>query len=719
MKRNILITILLALSLNMSAQGTKHLSDYINTSIGAIDRRGSNCVIGPRTPYSSISPSPQTPKGGMDGYNPKEPIMGFGQMHVSGTGWSTYGHFLVSPQSGELHTALDDHLSPHSSDITKAYYYATHLDKYNIDVQLSPAHHSAMYQFTFRNKEQGHILFDAAQAIASDIAPEMNGKVKHTSTSVDANNKQVTMKLTYEGGWPSGPVTLYCVTKYESNAVAWGTWKGTETFDAQKVVSTDNDPTHAGAFLTFDTNKNPTLRIKTAISFISAEHAVMLMDKDINGWDFQTVCDNARRAWDDRLSSIQISTNSEDLKTMFYSSLFRVFTAISDRSADNHYAPESRRPFFDDNYAYWDTFRSLYPLLMLVDHQTVSGNINTVIDIFKRDGEVHDGFVAGRSRHGDQGGNDIDHMLAEACLKNIPGVNWEDAYAVVKHNADNFRIGYKENKTSDYRTMNYIPERSMSCSQTLEFAYNDYSAALMAKKLGHKDDYNKYLKRSHNWQNLWNPDLEDRGYTGFIDARREDGTFCNFPVAEYGGSWDKPFYEGISWLYSFYTPHDFKTLIKIMGGKKHFAERLAFGIDKGLVEISNEPGFLCTFAFHHADRPDLSSYWAHRIANKGYDLTGYPGNDDTGSMTSWFVFVNLGLFPNAGQDFYYIIAPAVDEAVLALSNGKTLTIRVNNNAGSTRVKECRLNGKRLKNLIISHKDLMKGGTLEFELDDTN
>ena len=716
MKHILFLVSLLVSSLSLSAQNAQHLSDYINTSIGVIDHRGNNCVIGPRTPYSSISPSPQTPKGSMDGYDPKEPIMGFGQLHVSGTGWSSYGHFLVSPQSGELHTVLSDHLSPHSKDVTKAYYYATHLDRYNVDVELAPAHHSAMYKFSFNDNERGHVLLDAAQAIASDIAPEMNGKVEHTAIVVDADAKLIKMELIYSGGWPAGPVTFHCVARYDADAEAWGTWKGAETFEGQNAISTDHDQTHAGAYLSFNTKKNPVVRMKVAVSFVSAEHALKLMDKDINHWNFQTVSDNARRDWDNRLQCLRIKTASEDMKTIFYSSLFRVFTAISDRTADNRYSPDSQeRPFWDDNYAYWDTFRSLYPLLMLVDQPTVSGNINTVIDIFKRDGAVYDGFVAGRSRNGDQGGNDIDHMLAEACLKDIPGVDWNDVYKIVKHNADNFRIGYKESTVSAYRTMNYIPERSMSCSQTLEFSYNDYSAALMAKKLGHTADYRKYLKRSKNWQNLWNPNLEDQGYRGFIDARREDGSFCNLPVAEWGGSWDKPFYEGISWMYSFYAPHDFETLIKLMGGKDRFVERLSYGIETGRIANTNEPGFLCTFAFHHADRPDLSSYWAHHLAEKGYDLTGFPENEDTGSMASWFVFVSLGLFPNAGQDFYYIIAPTVEESTIALSNGKVLTIRVNSNVGSKRVKECRLNGKRLKKLIVTHAELMKGGLMEFEL----
>lgn len=694
-----------------------HLSDYINTSIGVIDKRGNNCVIGPRVPYSSISPSPQTPEGGMDGYNPQQPIMGFAQLHVSGTGWSSYGHFLVSPQTGDLQVLPMQHLSQHSEDVTKAYYYSTHLDRYGVKVELTPAHHSAMYQFDFGGNSQGHVLLDAAQAIASDIAPEMQGRVVRTETAVDVDSRTVRMKLVYSGGWPSGEVAFYCVARCEQAPMAYGTWKGDKIFPGQASVSTSNENTHAGAYLTFDTGTDDEVRMKVAVSFVSSEHALSILDNDIPHWDFASVMKEAQRLWDERLDCITIKTDSEDEKKMFYSSMYRIFTAISDRSRDNAFSQNPDRPFFDDNYAYWDTFRTLYPLLMLVDQPTVRGNIKTVVDIFHRYGSVTDGFVAGRPRHGDQGGNDIDHMLAEACLKEVSGIDWEEVYAIVKHNADSARIGYRGQPadTDDYRHMGYIPERSMSCSQTLEFAYNDYSAALMARKLGHKDDYKRYLERSRNWMNLWNADLQDKGFRGFIDARKADGAFSSFPPSEYGGSWQKPFYEGTSWLYSYYVPHDFDTLIRLMGGKKAFCERLEYGLRNNLINNGNEPGFLATFAFTHAGRPDLASYWARQVKARGYDLTGYPDNDDTGSMTSWYVFVTTGLFPNAGQDFYYLIAPSVAETVYRLSNGKTLTIRANASPDNVRVRECRFNGHKVKSLIISHSQLMQGGVLEFDL----
>lgn len=711
-------------SVTLSPEGTlvlkateDHLADLINTSIGVIDKRWNNCVIGPRLPYSSISPSPQTPKGGMDGYNPQQPIMGFGQLHVSGTGWSSYGHFLVSPQTGKLQTLPTAHLSKHSADVTKAYYYSTHLDDYNIKVQLAPAHHSAMYEFCYEDSPQGHILLDAAQAIASDIAPEMHGQVVKTTTTIDADNQLVKMMLTYRGGWPSGDVTIYCVAKYDSKPLDYGTWKGDDIHSKQTFTETQRDNTHAGAYLTFDTSRNKRVKLKVAVSFVSSENAERLLMKDIAHWNFEQAKNDARKVWDNRLQCIQIKTDNQDENIMFYSSMFRIFTAIADRHEDNRFDPTGERPFFDDNYAYWDTYRTLYPLLMLVDHPTVKGNIETVIDIFKRYGEVTDGFIAGRPRKGDQGGNDIDHMLAEACLKDIPGIDWKKVYQIVKHNADNARIGYKgkPEDTDDYRHLGFIPDRSMSCSQTMEFAYNDYSAALMAKKLGHTADYKHYLQRSRNWQNLWNSQLEDNNFSGFIDAKKQDGSFSFFSPSEYGGSWLKPFYEGTSWLYSFYVPHDFTTLIKLMGGNETFCQRLQYGLEHNLINNSNEPGFLATFAFAHAGRPDLASIWAHRVKDKGYDLTGYPENDDTGSMTSWYVFVTTGLFPNAGQDFYYLIAPSVSESVYQLSNGKTLTIKANASKDNKIVKSCKFNGRKLSKLFISHNELMQGGILEFSL----
>lgn len=693
-------------------------ADCIDPRIGVMDDRNSNCVIGPRLPYSSISPSPQTPGGGADGYAPGKPITGFGQLHVSGTGWSSYGHFLVSPQTGVLSPAAGGHLSPHSEDIAKSYYYSTRLDRYGIRTEIAPAHYSAMYRFGYGAARRGHLLFDACQAIATDIVPEMHGIMLGAETTIDSAAREVRMHLRYAGGWPEGAYDVYCVARCSNAFADWGVFHGDTLMRHQDAVAIKyGDRNHCGAYCTFNTPDSMPVQMKLAVSFVSAERAAQLLDDEMPGWNFDEVKDRGKRQWDDRLSAIAVEAPADSISTIFYSALYRVFTAVSDRRLDNPYDPSSSRPYYDDNYAYWDTFRSLYPLLMLVDAPTVAGNINAAIDIFNRDGNVYDGFIAGRSRRGDQGGDDIDHVIAEACLKDIPGVDWRDAYRIVKYHADHCRTGYQGQGRTGYRQMGYIPERSMSSSQTLEYAYNDYSAALMAHKLGMEADYRRYLERSGSWRNLWNKDLQSDGFRGFIDARRADGTFAFFDPAAYGGSWDKPYYEANSWTYSFYVPHDTKALIKLMGGRRAFCDRLAYGLSHRLINNRNEPGFLTTFLFTEARRPDLSSYWSHRIMSEGYDLKGYPENDDTGSMSSWYVFAAIGLFPNAGQDYYYLTAPAVKSATLRLSNGNTLTIKANASAENVYIASCRFNGKTIKGGTIPHSLLCKGGVLEFTLTD--
>lgn len=718
MKKKLILCAAMVLPLLSWAQTATNLADYVNTSIGVVDKRYSNCVVGPRMPYSSISPSPQTPKGNMDGYHPQQPIMGFGQLHVSGTGWSSYGHFLVSPQTGSIDTRPDGHLSAHHDDVTRAYYYRTTLDRYGISAEIAPTHYAAIYRFDYGKASEGHLLFDAAQAIASDIEPTMHGRVIATETTIDESRREIRMHLRYKGGWINGNYDVYCVVRCQQPFAACGVWRGDSLMPASRSITTaQGDTLHSGAYCTFRTQPFTPVVMKLAVSMISADRAALLLSDDIPGWDFEAVKQRGCEIWSDKLSTMRINTRNEDIKTIFYSSLFRVFTAVSDRRLDNPHSTDTTRPYWDDNYAFWDTFRTLYPLYMLVDAPVVSGNINTAIDILKRDGEVYDGFICGRSRLAEQGGNDIDHVIAEACLKDLPGVDWQEAYAIVKQHADRGRLGYKGTlaDTDGYRQVGFIPERSMSCSQTLEYAYNDYSAALMARKLGHKADYKQYLKRSASWQHLWNPQLQDRGYSGFIDARRLDGSFAFFPASKYGGSWAKPFYEASSWTYSYYVPHDFATLIRLMGGNAKFVERLEYGFRNNLVKNDNEPGFLATFAFTHAGRPDLSSYWARQVMRKGFDLTGYPGNEDTGSMGSWYAFCALGFFPNAGQDYYYLLAPSVEESVLTLSNGKTLTIRANASQENVYIESCTLNGKKIKTPIILHRQLAQGGVLEFRL----
>ncbi|MBQ0096797.1 MAG: GH92 family glycosyl hydrolase [Bacteroidales bacterium] len=679
-------------------------TSLVDTTIGVVDDRSSNCVIGPMLPYGSINPSPQTFDGSMDGYQPGQPIDGFAQLHVSGTGWSSYGHFLVQPQTGELSTAVGTHSSEHSDDVALPYLYATNLDRYGVRVEVAPSHYSAIYRFTYPRSDSSSILFDASQSIARDIASFMGGRLLGNEVRVNPGEGEVRMMIRIEAGWPEGPYDLYMYGRVDKKMESYGVWEEGRHMENETELCCDTlSTTHKGAWCSFSTVEGEQVLLKLAISFTGYDRARQLLESEIPGWDFDKVAAAGKREWNAKLSVVDADFLSEEDAVVFYSALYRVFTFARDRSLDNG-KWESEHPFWDDNYAYWDTFRTLFPLLVILDEDAVRGNILSMIDRFEHNGGVYDGFIAGRERTLEQGGNDVDCIISDAYVKGVKGIDWEKAYAIVKHNADKRR-----------NTIGYIPTCNMSSSQTLEYAYNDYCAGLMADGLGHGEDARRYMERSHKWTAIWNPDLSDGIYSGFVDAVDEKGVYSFIAPDKYGGSWVSPFYEGSAWTYNYFVPHDFEKLIALMGGNEAFAQRLDYGMRQGLVKYDNEPGFLATRAFVHAGRPDLSSFWVHHSMHNGFDLQGYPGNEDTGAMASWYIFCNLGLCPNAGQDFYYLNAPMLKSAVLNLQGGNKLRIVANAAPENVYVQSVKVNGRDWNSAILPHSEIACGGTLEFVL----
>jgi predicted alpha-1,2-mannosidase len=464
--------------------------------------------------------------------------------------------------------------------------------------------------------------------------------------------------------------------------------------------------------------------MKVAISFSSFSNAEKYLQNEIACWDIEIVKKAGMAVWEKKLGAIKIESPSDIQKKIFYTAMYHTMVQPRDRTGDNP-KWKNNQPYWDDNFAIWDTWRSAFPLFILIDPKMVRDNISCFIDRLKHNGKVRDGFVAGVDMEDEQGGNDVDNVITEAIIKGVEGIDEKQAYQLLKNNADNERkglISYNSHNpvfasnNAKYKEQGWIPECINSTSNTLEYAYNDYCVAQIAKKLGHTADYKKYIKRSNGWTNLWNPNLESDGYKGFIDGRKADGSFMGQDAKLWGKSWQNIFGEGTSWTYSYFVPHDINQLMKLMGGKKIFAARLEYAMENKLIDYGNEPSFLALRMFNHAGRPDLTSKWVHWIMQHNYDTTGVTGNDDTGAMSSWYVFSALGFFPNAGQDDYYINAPLYKKSVITLGNGKKLTINAKNFSDkNTYIKSCRINGKGWNSSIFRHKDIAQGGTIEIEL----
>ena len=722
MKYLIIFLLFFLISLNSDAQTTNNPVDYVNPFIGVLDSV-SNCVIGPQLPFSSINPSPQTPGGAHDGYAPDEPIRGFGQLHVSGTGWGKYGQILVSPQIG-LSTGEAEHDSPKSEEIAKAYYYSVNLTRYNIKTELTPAEHSAIYRLTFPESDSANIIIDVTHNIPMNIAPYIGGTFSDGEVSIDSVGKnKITGFGKYSGGFGNGDYYVFFCAEFSKTPSGFGTWHNKKILKGSTQSKLVNENDRIGAFVNYSTGQNEVISMKIGVSLKSIKQAEYWLNKEIPDWNFDKVKNSAFNKWNKNLNKIKIEGANDYDKALFFTAMYHAMLMPRDRTNDIFGYPDSAT-IWDDEYAVWDTWRTAFPLWLIIKPQVVRGNINSFIERLKINNETKDAFIAGIDMFAEQGGNNVDNVIADAYVKGLSGINWEQAYKVVKHDADFERLGFqgmKRNKNIDsvmaqYKSKGWIPAGIMSCSQTLEYAYNDYCASEVAKGLGRTDDYKKYLERSKKWTALWNPDQQSDGFSGFIVPKTKDGKFIKIDPEKNWGSWKEYFYEASSWTYSYFVPHQFPKLVELMVGKDEFVKRLNYGFQHELVDYGNEPAFLAVQAFHYAGRPDLTSYWDAKLMNEKFTNRGYPGNDDSGAMSSWYIFSSIGFFPDAGQNLYYLNGPKFDKIIITLENNKQIVIEGENvSKNNIYVQSCTINGKEWNKSWFTQDDIKDGAIIKMEM----
>ena len=706
----------------------KSLTEYVNMTFGT--GNDSLCTIGPTRPNASVCPGPDTyPASYSTGYKPDSPIRGFSQIHVN-AGEPKYGNFLFSPQIG-LSTSLDSHDSDKENEKATASEYSVTLTKYDIDVSFTPTEHSVIYKFSYPQSHEASLVIDMSHYHhLHSYKPE---DIKITIDTDDSGNTVVYGS----GAYDSPKYYLYFYAVISKSPTETGTFIGEDRFVSvntleEKSIDDETVTTGLGAYLQFSTAAEEEILIKTSVSFHSVEKAKEWLDGEIPDWDYEAVKLETDKIWEDELGKIEIGGKNltHYQKTMFYTCLYNCHKMPRDRTGD--IAKFGDSDMIDDHIATWDTFRTLYPLYTITNPDFVAKTINSYIARLEVNGSVRDIFNGGNERKRNQGGDNVDNVIVDAYLKGIEGVDFEQAYRVIRDNAENWRDDQnswspQSGLPSTYRSLGYIPsdgnKKIMSCSKTLEYAYNDYLAAQMAKGLGYTEDYEKYLARSGNWLNLWNEELSYQGFTGWIWPRAQDGSFIepNEYISNPGtfiGSWKPYFYEGTGYEYSFFVPHNIETLIEKMGGEELFINRLMHGIDNGLIPIGNQPGFLQAYLFNHTSQPWHTSDYVAKLLKK-FSLKGTPGCEDSGALCSWYVFSTIGFFPNAGQDFYYLTSPIYEQTTFKLDNGNTFTVRAENLSDTNKyIQSVTLNGQPLKSTIIKHSDIISGGELVFTMGST-
>lgn len=699
MKNNkfvLLLVSVICVSFNNSwSQSHRNKSGFVDMFMGV--QGVSNCVIGPQLPHGSVNPSPQTPGGNHDGYDPKEPIRGFGQLHVSGTGWGRYGQIFISPQIG-FNAKEDGHDSPKSEETASPYYYSVNLDRYDIKAEVTPTHHCALYRFTFPKSKNANILLDIAHNIPQHIVPFVKGRFLGGKINYSKGNKTLSGWGEYVGGFGNDKEAYkvyYCIEL---------------DVEPREVLVCDQKDKALYARIKLSDNPG-VVQAKVGISMKSIENASEFLKKEIAHESFETIKEQALQQWEDVFASIDVQGGSEYDTRMFYTAMYHSFLMPRERTGDNPNW-ESGMPHFDDHYCVWDTWRTKYPLMLLVKESFVSRTINSFIDRFKHQGVVRPTYTSSQIWDWKQGGDDVDNIIADAFVKNVKGFDRQKAYELIKFNA------FKE-RDKDYIRLGWIPEPAyrMSCSYTMEYAYNDFCAAEVATAMNDLKTGQLLKERSEKWINLFDPDLESHGFKGFVAPRKENGAWIKIDPAKRYGSWVEYFYEGNSWVYSLFAPHQFDKLIGLCGGKDTMIKRLSYGFENNLIELDNEPGFLSPFIFMHCDRPDLTALYVNQIRQNHFSLqTGYPENEDSGAMGSWYVFTSIGFFPNAGQDYYYLLPPAFPEITITRENGKKINIKtIKQTADAKRIESVVVNGKKLDGATINHREIAEGATIVYTL----
>ncbi len=718
------LTVSFALDSTKSEASTP-LTDYIDMRYGVNNLN--LCTIGPARPHASVTPGPDTyPASYSTGYLAENPIRGFSQIHDN-CGEPKYGNFLISPQIG-LSTAIDGHDSEKANENPTVAEYSVTLTDYDIDVSVAPAHYSSIYKFTYPKSDNASILIDVAQYLHLHTS-------KATDLKAEISVENGNTIITGSGKYDNPTYALYFYAVVDKLASGMGTYKNDVISNSSSLSleSVSNDES-AGAYMTFATDSDETVMLKIAVSFTSVEKAKSYIEEEIPAWDYDAVKAETLALWEEQLEKIQISGENltEEQKTMFYTNVYCAHKMPRDRTGD--FEKFGDADMIDDHIAVWDTFRSTYPLYSITNPDFFVKTVNSFVTRLEVNGYVKDLFNGGNERPGgNQGGDNVDIIIAEAYLKGLlTDEQARAAYAVVKNNADNWRDDKNSGSTtgiaySAYRdpAIGYIPgdgdNKIMCCSKTVEYAYNDYLVAMMAKGLGYEEDYETYIARSNNWLNIWNEEMEYAGFSGWLWPKTKSGEWIapNSDLTDIGmfcGSWRPYFYEGTGYTYTFFVPHDVETLIEKMGGERSFIERLKYGIDNGKIEVSNQPGMLQAYLFNHTSEPWHTSDYVGKLINKFSLENGTPGCEDSGSLSAWYVFSTIGFFPSAGQDFYYLTSPKYETTTFNLDNGKTFTVKANDlSAENKYIQSVTLNGEILYSTTINHSDIVNGGELVFNM----
>lgn len=744
---------------------TKDLSDHVNPFIGT-DFFG-HTFPGASLPFAMVHVSPDTGTEGWthcSGYvYQAKSIMGFSHTHWSGVGMVDGGDILLMPTVNDQLQVIpgtDDNPDSgyrsrfsHSRESASPGYYSVFLEDYGVNAELTTTQRVAFHRYTFPETANARIIMDLGHQI---------GKKDEN----DRAEVRIISDRKIEGEKTDGPGTIYFVAEFSKPFYYYGTfdseYASPESGAAIFAYKNAERGKSIGAFVTYNTFENEEVLVKVAISFVSIEGARKNMEKELPHWNFEQVKSDAREIWEKELSRIQIEGATAEQKEIFYTAVYRsLLSQYINQDVDGKYYGGDGKIHdtggynFYGSFSCWDTYRSQHPLLTLIAPDHVNDFIKSIADKTKQYGWLpgqHFQNVFGEGMVGDH----LVPVIADAYFKGFRDYDVDFLYKAMRDkalkfpeppvSADAARSGLKYTNELGYVPVDRVTE---SVPKTMEFAYDDWCIAQMAKALNKEDDYQLFMKRAGYYKNVWD------SQTNFMRPRMADGSWLEEingkeqEIATYGdhsyyryfdpllvGRRPNRYYtESNAWQYIWSVQHDIPGLIDLFGSPKKFTEKLDTFFEMspiitppkyigvvgtiGQYVHGNQPSHHVAYLYNFAGQPWKTQYRARQIMTQLYrpGPGGLCGNEDMGSLSSWYVLSAMGIYPvTPGDPKYMIGSPLFEKLTLRTEKDKDFTVIARNNSDKNiYIQSAKLNGEPFNRVWISHDEIVNGGTLEFEM----
>ncbi len=739
MKRTTLFLLVLCAVLGGRATDyTKYVNPFIGTQTDDTGALSGSTFPGPTMPQGMVQLAPETeqyvtwdPCCGYD-YN-RDSIFGFTHTHLSGTGCTDLIDISLMPTTKKVTPQMlrkGIFALPYSHDreaATAGYYMVDLLGGEDIRVELSATVHAGIHRYTFPEGKDQTVILDLDRMT-------YRGDAYYTGRrayQIIQSQIRVIDEKTIEGfrvltGWAKLR-KVYFRAEFSRPIANRIMMDGSRSVGKSDVI---NGRTLRAA-LSFDAAQGKDLMVKVAISAVDNDGARKNMKAEAQSWDFGYYTKAAHDAWEKELATIDIE-GTDDQKTIFYTGLYHVLmqpntmSDVDGRYMDTNFEIKQMPAgqAYHSTFSLWDTFRAAHPLYTLLYPEVAAQFVRDMILHHDTYGYLPIWDLWGQDNYCMIGNHAIP-VLADAILSELPGIDVERAYKAMVESSTRTHLNSPFEIWEEY---GYMPQnkQNVSVSITMEQAFDDWCVAAVAKKLGKTEDYERFIKRSEFYRNLFNP------ATGFFQPKDDKGNWIEpFDPLSY----ENPcFVEGNAWQYMWFVPHNPQGLIDLFGGVKPFIKKLNenFTLTETSGEINgnasafigqyahgNEPSHHTVYLYNFAGQPWRTQELVEQVRSSFYNPTpcGYAGNDDCGQMSAWYIFSSLGFYPfNAGSAEYVIGTPLFQKAVLHMPNGKDLVINAPRKSDKAiYVKSVKLNGKKITDWKLTHQQLMEGGTLDFTM----